>query len=376
MGIKRHFFREEDMYRVAGLDGFRYTTSNGMGHTTTLNKLEINHGQLINDKNSGIKNYPISITAKGVEARGYCGSPWIANNLGSRLHCIVGIHAWCVSQSMIGATPVTQEMLQEGVEKLAHLEITTRAPTIPIIGNTECISMTYKEHGRVAPEYAHFSPGKHDFKPTTEGNILSNKILSRIVFMIITHLHASLFTKHCGAIYMGDDNTQWIHDISEPIVLKYNRQAYAEVLSQVGMTVTNPDKSEELTPFDSFEDITFLKQGFSDVVRVGCYLPTMSLETVGNLTNWYRKGGGPQQPIENLKICLEFLAPYGQETFNEFRAACLENDKVRLYEPDLPTFWRTIYGRFLSDENVAGKLSLPSLSEPGSNLSNLAEFQS
>lgn len=693
--IKKHFFREEDILRVAGRSGYRHTTSNTMSHTTSLNQFEISYGQLINDKNGGLKNYPVSITAKGVEAAGYCGSPWVVENLGSRVYSIMGIHAWCVAKSLIGATPVTQEMLDEGIGVLAHLDVKTQKPTIPIVGTTECISKTYTEYGKVAPEYAHFSPGKHDFKATpwmgefsevtaqpavlskfdrrmdesvrdtfeeslilkndrpntwfednripreamlavsdeinaldspipgrlltmdevtngfddlgsygtelglemrnsagyvkswlpsdfvvegkgkypyfheietpigerrkfrpveevmsrvrareecalgreviadsiwldiekpelrknqkiilgktrivnappldlmmlagkyfgafrafvmspgvagmksesvlgvdhvklwpelginlkqafaifgidftafdaskpgelenlclqlinrwyehqnpgytreelaehnrvrevlwyefchsthlfgdflyqthcgwssgvpvgltTKGNIIANRILSRIVFMVLTKLHASLFGDYVGAIFMGDDNTQWIHNISNPVVLNYNRQGYAEVLAQVGMTVTNPDKSDELTPFDNFEDVTFLKQGFSDNVRVGCFLPTMSLETVGNLTNWWRKGGGPQQPIENLKICLEFLAPYGQETFDEWRKAFLANPKVRLYNPDFPTFWRTLYGRYLSDETIpyAGKLSTPPLSEHPSNL--------
>jgi hypothetical protein len=158
---------------------------------------------------------------------------------------------------------------------------------------------------------------------TTIGNILVNMMISRIAFVRSTKFPPELYNRYIRSIFMGDDNAHWIpktgnSDLDQRL-LNFNRITLAAVATEVGMKVTMPDKSPDLTKFDKFEDFTFLKSGFGDAVISGYFLPTMDKQTIGNLLNWFRPKGNPDQLRTNLTEALKFAAPHGRAYYDELR---------------------------------------------------------
>lgn len=171
---------------------------------------------------------------------------------------------------------------------------------------------------------------------TTIFNIMVNMMLARITFMR-TGLHVSTYRVHTRNIFLGDDGLHAVMKSDDPRVnealLKYNRIELAKVAAEIGMIVTMPDKVSDLTPFDHFEDITFLKSGFIDKVIPGYYLPGMDKKTIGNLLNWYRPRKNPDQFRTNVQEALKFAAPHGKAYYNELLEDLRNNGKMQVLYP-------------------------------------------
>lgn len=191
---------------------------------------------------------------------------------------------------------------------------------------------------------------------TTIFNIMVNMILSRITF-IRTGLHISMYRKYTRNIFLGDDGLHAVMKSEDPKInealLKYNRIELAKAASEIGMTVTMPDKVSDLTPSDTFEDISFLKSAFTDSVIPGYYLPGMDKKTIGNLLNWYRPRKNPDQFRTNIEEALKFAAPHGKAYYNELVADLKMNGKMQVLYPGnelsevLPPFELVFYSTYL-----------------------------
>lgn len=191
---------------------------------------------------------------------------------------------------------------------------------------------------------------------TTIFNIMVNMILARITFMR-TGLHVSTYRIHTRNIFLGDDGLHAVLKSEDPKInealLKYNRIELANVAREIGMTVTMPDKVSDLTPFDAFEDISFLKSSFVDQVIPGFYLPGMDKKTIGNLLNWYRPRKNPDQFRTNVQEALKFAAPHGREYYNELVNDLRQNGKMQVLYPGyeltqlLQPFEATFYSTYL-----------------------------
>lgn len=171
---------------------------------------------------------------------------------------------------------------------------------------------------------------------TTIFNIMVNMMLARITF-IRTGLHVSTYRVHTRNIFLGDDGLHAVMKSADPKVnsalLKYNRIELAKVAAEIGMTVTMPDKISELTPFDTFEEISFLKSSFIDQVIPGYYLPGMDKKTIGNLLNWYRPRKNPDQFRTNVQEALKFAAPHGKAYYNQLLEDLKNNGKMQVLYP-------------------------------------------
>ncbi|APG78975.1 hypothetical protein [Beihai paphia shell virus 4] len=191
---------------------------------------------------------------------------------------------------------------------------------------------------------------------TTICNILTNMFLSRVAFQR-TGLPMALFRKYVRAVFMGDDNIQLllrsgIPKIDEKLKL-YNRVTLADVAAEINMKVTMPDKSENLTPFDNFRDVSFLKCRWGDCVIPGLYLPLMDWETIGNLINWYRPESNKYQFEVNVLEALKFAAAYGRTDYNDLRArlihAGVEKHIQAPLREVLPTFDEIFYETYADE---------------------------
>ncbi|AKJ23343.1 polyprotein [Ampivirus A1] len=171
---------------------------------------------------------------------------------------------------------------------------------------------------------------------TTIFNIMVNMMLARITY-IRTGLHVSTYRTHTRNIFLGDDGLHAVMRSEDPRInealLKYNRIELARVASEIGMTVTMPDKISALTPFDTFEEISFLKSSFLDNVIPGYYLPGMDKKTIGNLLNWYRPRKNPDQFRTNVQEALKFAAPHGKAYYNELLSDLRNNGKMQVLYP-------------------------------------------
>jgi hypothetical protein len=190
---------------------------------------------------------------------------------------------------------------------------------------------------------------------TTILNIFVNKILARIVY-IRTGLHVSTYKKYTKNVFMGDDGEHVVlrneNEAINAALLNYNRVNLAKVVSEIGMTATMPNKSDRMTPFDSFEDMTFLKQSYTDAVIPGYFLPGMSKETIGNLLNWVRPKKNPNQFETNIMEAMKFAAPHGKTYYTQLTNALKANPKIQaLYGSRLhqviPQFEELFYSTYL-----------------------------
>jgi len=166
---------------------------------------------------------------------------------------------------------------------------------------------------------------------TTITNIMVNKIISRIAY-VRTGMPIQSFKKYVTALFMGDDNWQHVDLNNEhrEKLEKYNRLTLAKVAGEVGMIVTNPDKSDKLTALDTIENCTFLKQGFNDKTVPGFYVPAMDVKTIHNLINWYRPAANPEQFTENVDNALDFAAGHGRLFYDDFVKQLKSNVKFNL----------------------------------------------
>jgi hypothetical protein len=185
---------------------------------------------------------------------------------------------------------------------------------------------------------------------TTILNIMVNKLVSRIAFQR-TGLPMGLYPLFIRAIFCGDDNLQWIKSSGKEEIdvklLQYNRVLLATVASEVGMNVTMPDKSPNLTPFDDIKTATFLKRGFSDAIIPNYFLPTMDPKTIMNLVNWYRPKHNPDQFFTNIDEAVKFAVPHGEKFYNEFAEAMLANETIQIMIETRPNLIPKFYDAFV-----------------------------
>lgn len=173
---------------------------------------------------------------------------------------------------------------------------------------------------------------------TTIFNIFVNCYISRVAFSRLGH-HPAVFQDYVKALFLGDDNVQIVvGDVG------YDRCHLAAVASELNMIVTMPDKSSTITPFDTLEDITFLKRYIRKPKGSPVFLPAIDLQTVGNLLNWYKPGANAQQYAENCRQALMFAAPYGERVHNNIRSSLIE----LLGNQELPS-WRSSLDIYLKN---------------------------
>nr|WBY66475.1 MAG: polyprotein [Eriocheir sinensis picorna-like virus] len=167
---------------------------------------------------------------------------------------------------------------------------------------------------------------------TTIFNIFVNSYISRVAFSRLGR-HPGAFKDHVIALFLGDDNIQIVKTD-----IRYDRVLLAEVASELKMQVTMPDKSNTITPYDTFDTVTFLKRGFVKPRGSPVHLPGIDKQTICNLLNWYRPGANEMQYRENCRQALSFLAPYGREEYQKLRSVLVAKTGFQ----DLPSWYSSI----------------------------------
>lgn len=152
-------------------------------------------------------------------------------------------------------------------------------------------------------------------------NNLANMFYMGLAWLLLAERNDPLyqtmaaFIANTKLVCYGDDN---IMSVSERVQSWYNMHTISGVLQEYGITYTPPDKSDSSDLFYSWDDVTFLKNGFRpDEVYPHRYHATLSHDTIFELTNWVRICDDPRAAMdENLKTALKFAYHHGKEFYD------------------------------------------------------------
>jgi hypothetical protein len=174
-----------------------------------------------------------------------------------------------------------------------------------------CGTILYEDH--------HANPSGWPAGWTTLFNIMVNDAISTLAYWEATGKAPSSFVEDVRALYMGDDNIQWL--LNPEILDIYSRHSVLATAQRMGMTATGADKSEVVTSYDNFNELTFLKRGFQKLQNSPAILPTMDTKTIFNLLQWQRRGdlSLDVQLDTNIREALTFAAPHGPAFFHELQ---------------------------------------------------------
>lgn len=154
---------------------------------------------------------------------------------------------------------------------------------------------------------------------TTLFNIMVNFAISCLAYHEATGRPPACYTQDVEGVFMGDDNLQWI--INPEIKDVYTRESVVKTSAKMGMTATTPKKDGPITPYDDFNEVTFLKRHFKRLKNLPAYMPAMDTRTIINLTQWERQGfmNRESQLQVNIKEALGFAAAHGEEYYNSLQ---------------------------------------------------------
>lgn len=159
----------------------------------------------------------------------------------------------------------------------------------------------------------HGNPSGNPF--TAVMNSIANSILMRYVYIILASRNNSTIASYCEnirAVNYGDDNL--IH-VSQNAPW-YNMIDIADIFEDIGIRYTPAEKGEELVPFISNVDITFLKRKFVWNDKVKGMLAPLDWSSIMEMLNWIRDIQDPSEALRaNVRSALYELFHYGIEVY-------------------------------------------------------------
>lgn len=140
----------------------------------------------------------------------------------------------------------------------------------------------------------------------------------------------------------GDDNAGGVSEEEE----LFNHTSLSSELAEIGITYTMADKTAESVPFQTLEEISFLKRGFRFDEEVGMFLAPIEEASIAKSLHNYRKTKGTDVLPEiiasqALKGASREYFQWGREIFEErTKKLKLVADEVGLnqYTGDFPTW--------------------------------------
>lgn len=158
---------------------------------------------------------------------------------------------------------------------------------------------------------------------TVEVNSIVNSLLMRMTYYTIMdehypHLSSSSFRDYVSLATYGDDNALGV-DSSIP---KYNHTNIQEVFARWGISYTMADKEADSVPYQSIEEISFLKRVFMEHPELGLVGPIEKESITKCFYYWVRPVNTPltfpQQFGEFIKSQAREAALWGQGYYDEF----------------------------------------------------------
>jgi len=150
-------------------------------------------------------------------------------------------------------------------------------------------------------------------------NSLFNSISMRYVWMTVMppeYRTMSAFNKHVAMVSYGDDNCV---NISDEVIKLFNQLTIADGYTTMGMTYTDEEKSGEMIPFRSLDEISYLKRRFVWNESEHQYLAPLDLGVVLEMVNWVRGDfDHEERTTENLTTSAFELSLHGKDIFTHW----------------------------------------------------------
>jgi hypothetical protein len=158
---------------------------------------------------------------------------------------------------------------------------------------------------------------------TVEINSIVNSLLMRMVFFVIMDeeyplMANPIFREFVRLATYGDDNALGVSDK----IPKYNHTTIQAVFARWGIKYTMADKEADSVPYQSIDDISFLKRSFREHPDLGIVGPIEKVSITKCFYYWVRPKNTPltfqQQFSEFVKSQTREALLHGPEYYDEF----------------------------------------------------------
>lgn len=158
---------------------------------------------------------------------------------------------------------------------------------------------------------------------TVEINSIINSLLMRMVFFTIMdenypHLAQANYRDYVSLATYGDDNALGVHDA----IPKYNHTNIQSVFARWGISYTMADKDADSVPYQTIDEISFLKRSFRYHKELGVVAPIEYDSIVKGFYYWVRPKNTPldfrQQFRELVKSQVREAALHGEAFYMSF----------------------------------------------------------
>jgi hypothetical protein len=126
------------------------------------------------------------------------------------------------------------------------------------------------------------------------------------------------------AVYIctyGDDNVVGVSDAVSEV---FNQVTVAEDMKDMGLTYTSDKKDGVVQPYETIDDITFLKRSFARAEVEGGWCGPLNMDSILYRTYYYHNNRSFKKDLEmNFHDAMLELSLHGEEEWPERYAAAL-----------------------------------------------------
>jgi hypothetical protein len=177
-------------------------------------------------------------------------------------------------------------------------------------------------------------------------NCLYNSLSVRLCWSILVsrlptlqradYVSMKAFNKHVAMVAYGDDN---VLNISAEVLPWFNMETLVLAFAEFGMIYTDELKSGKIIKSKKLEEIQFLKRSFRYDLVQKRYRAPLTLETILEMPNWYRKCVDPDTAVgQILEDAIHELAQHDEETYDEHIGKFINACKKVENSPRLETY--------------------------------------
>lgn len=160
-------------------------------------------------------------------------------------------------------------------------------------------------------------------------NSLVNCLYLRCAWLKITSEPFTVFDENVNIVVYGDDVCI---NISDKYCDIYNTSSLNLFFKDYDIVFTDVDKSDNIIPYKTLDEVTFLKRGFKRHPHHKFYfLAPIEVRSIYKCTNWItRKGDATSNTLENCVQACELAFGHGPQFYNEVKATLMKACNERL----------------------------------------------
>jgi len=152
---------------------------------------------------------------------------------------------------------------------------------------------------------------------TTDINNHSNMYYMRYAYIILVEEDLYNYNNRVASGFQGDDN---ITAIARCIGDKYNMVTISAVLKDIGVNMTNADKSSIDVPFHTWDQVTFLKRNFVHDEKFDLVLAPLQMSSIMEIARWSESDPlNIEDQTARFNATLLFLSSHSRDKFEQMR---------------------------------------------------------